>query len=104
NIATRRKEHMMTNCDSFGAVWAPRVLSVLRIITGFIFMPHGGQKLFGYPGGKAPVELMSLMGLAGCLELFGGALLLFGLFTRPVAFVMSGFMATAYFMAHAPRG
>lgn len=69
-------------------------------------MAHGGQKLLGFP---APPELhqpplMSLPGLAGVLELFGGALILVGLFTRPVAFVLSGTMAVAYFMAHAPQG
>jgi putative oxidoreductase len=66
-------------------------------------MPHGLQKLFGLLGGKQ-VELMSLMGLAGVIELFGGLLILVGLFTRPVAFVISGFAAVAYFMAHAPQG
>lgn len=86
--------------------WAPRLLSVLRIITGFLFMAHGTQKLLGFPAGpdmRQP-ELMSLPGLAGVLELFGGALILIGLFTRPVAFVLSGLMAVAYFMAHAPQG
>jgi len=85
------------------SVWAPKLLSVLRIILGFLLIPHGLQKLFGLLGGKQ-VELMSLMGLAGVIELFGGILILIGLFTRPVAFVISGFMAFAYFMAHAPQG
>ena len=83
--------------------WAPRLLSVLRIILGFLLIPHGLQKLFGLLNGKQ-VELMSLMGLAGVIELFGGILILVGLFTRPVAFVISGFAAFAYFMAHAPQG
>jgi putative oxidoreductase len=86
--------------------WAPRLLSVLRIITGFLFIAHGTQKLLGFPAGpemRQP-ELMSLPGLAGVLELFGGALILIGWFTRPVAFVLSGLMAVAYFMAHAPQG
>ena len=83
--------------------WSPRLLSVLRIILGFLLIPHGLQKLFGLLGGKQ-VELMSLMGLAGVIELFGGILILVGLFTRPVAFLISGFMAFAYFMAHAPQG
>ena len=82
---------------------APRLLSVLRIILGFLLIPHGLQKLFGLLGGKQ-VELMSLMGLAGVIELFGGILILVGLFTRPVAFVVSGFAAFAYFIAHAPQG
>jgi putative oxidoreductase len=86
--------------------WAPYLQSVLRIVAGFTFMAHGTQKLFVFPVAEArePVALVSLMGLAGLLEAFGGALLLVGLFTRPVAFLLSGFMAVAYFMAHAPRG
>jgi putative oxidoreductase len=68
-------------------------------------MEHGGQKLFGFPA-PPPAEfaLFSLMGLAGILEFFGGLLILLGLFTRPVAFLLSGQMAVAYFMAHAPEG
>ena len=86
--------------------WAPRLLSVLRIMAAFLFMAHGTQKLFAWPISqpREPVELFSLMGLAGVLELLGGGLLLIGLFTRPVAFVLAGEMAFAYFMAHAPRG
>jgi len=83
--------------------WAPRLLSVLRIVLGFLLIPHGVQKLFGLMGGKQ-ADLVSLMGLAGVLEFFGGILILVGLFTRPVAFVLSGFTAAAYFMAHAPQG
>ena len=83
--------------------WAPRLLSVLRIVLGFLLIPHGLQKLFGMLGGNQ-AELTSLMGLAGVIELFGGILILIGLFTRPVAFLISGFMAFAYFMAHAPQG
>jgi putative oxidoreductase len=78
-------------------------LSLLRIAGGLIFWQHGAQKLFGWLGGEQ-VELVSLMGLAGVLEFFGGILILVGLFTRPVAFVLSGEMAVAYFMAHQPRG
>ncbi|HEX5613296.1 MAG TPA: DoxX family protein [Burkholderiales bacterium] len=86
--------------------WRPRVLGVLRIVTAYLFIPHGTAKLFGVPQMKMfdGVHLMSLTGLAGVLEVFGGALLLIGLFTRPVAFVLSGFMAVAYFMAHASQG
>jgi putative oxidoreductase len=86
--------------------WGPSLLSALRIIAGFLFMAHGSQKLFGWPAAepRTPVELLSIMGLAGVLETFGGLLLLLGLFTRPVAFVLAGEMAIAYFMAHAPRG
>ena len=87
--------------------WAPYVLGILRIVTGFLFLQHGSAKLLGIPhlamfeGG---VPLMSLMGVAGILELVGGSLILLGLFTRPVAFILSGQMAVAYFMAHAPNG
>ena len=84
------------------------MLSVLRIVTALLFIEHGSQKLFNFPAwpenfGPQPA-LMSLMGLAAVLEFFGGMLILLGLFTRPVAFVLSGFMAVAYFMAHAPQG
>lgn len=84
--------------------WSPRVLSLVRIVSAFLFMQHGAQKLFGFPAPqRAEFELLSLSGTAGILELFGGALLLLGLFTRPVAFVLSGLMAFAYFIAHAPQ-
>jgi putative oxidoreductase len=86
------------------SAWAPRILSVLRIVAAAVFMVHGSQKLFGFPPSEhGSPELLSFMGLAGILEFFGGALLLVGLFTRPVAFVLSGMMAVAYFMAHAPK-
>lgn len=85
--------------------WTGRMLSVLRIVAAFIFLLHGTQKLFGWPVAmKAPIELMSQTGLAGVLETFGGLLLLIGLFTRPVAFLLSGEMAVAYFQVHFPRG
>jgi len=85
--------------------WSPRARSVLRIVSGFMFMAHGAQKLLGFPAPRPnPTELLSLIGVAGILELFGGALLLLGWFTRPVAFVLSGLMAFAYFLAHAPQG
>lgn len=76
---------------------------ILRIVAGLLFMQHGVQKLFGWLEGPGPVELLSLMGLAGVLETFGGLLVAIGLFTRPVAFVLAGQMAVAYFMAHAPE-
>jgi|SRR5690606_13598513 len=85
-------------------VWEPRVLSVLRIVSAFLFMQHGGQKLLGFPvDQRYPFDLFSLSGAAGVLELFGGFLLLIGLFTRPVAFLLSGLMAFAYFLVHAPQ-
>jgi len=91
---------------AFLTKWAPDILSALRIIAAFMFIQHGTVKLFGfpvpYPYGE--LQLVSLLGLAAILEVFGGLLLLIGLFTRPVAFVLSGSMAVAYFMAHAPQG
>ena len=88
------------------ATWTPRLLGLLRIITGFLYLQHGTAKLFGAPHVAMfdGLQVMSLMGVAGILELVGGALLLLGLFTRPVAFILSGQMAAAYFMAHAPQG
>lgn len=89
---------------SFLDSWSPRLLSVLRIVSGFMFAAHGAQKWLGFPvPPNSTVTLMSLSGVAGLLELGGGLLLLLGLFTRPVAFLLSGEMAFAYFMAHAPR-
>ena len=90
---------------SFIDTWKPRLLSALRIVVAFMFMSHGMQKILGFPAPAShPIDLASLGGVAGLLELFGGALLLIGLFTRPVAFILSGEMAFAYFMAHAPQG
>jgi putative oxidoreductase len=83
-----------------------RTLSVLRIVTAFLLMQHGTAKLFGFPhiASFDNLQVMSLIGVAGILECFGGLLLLLGLFTRPVAFVLSGLLAFAYFIGHAPRG
>lgn len=84
--------------------YAPALLSVLRIIAGFLFIQHGVQKVFGLLGSKGMPPLMSQMGIGGLLELVGGALLILGLFTRFTAFILSGMMAVAYFQAHAPKG
>ncbi len=86
--------------------WSPRVLGLLRIAAALLFLQHGTAKLFGFPAveGFRGLELFSLMGLAGVLEVGGGVLLLLGLFTRATAFILSGMMAVAYFMAHAPQG
>jgi putative oxidoreductase len=86
--------------------WGGHLLSVLRIIAAFLFIAHGTQKLFAWPATepRETAPLLSLMGLAGVLETFGGLLLLVGLLTRPVAFLLAGEMAVAYFKAHAPRG
>src|SRR5262245_13013120 len=85
--------------------WAPQLLSVLRIITALLFFAHGSAKYFGFPHVEmlANVSVMSLGGIAGILELVGGVLLVIGLFSRLSAFVLSGLMAAAYFMAHAPQ-
>jgi putative oxidoreductase len=87
--------------------WEPRILSILRIVVGLLFLEHGTQKIFNFPPRPNPraFELFTLSpGLAGIMELVGGVLIVLGLFTRPVAFLLSGQMAFAYFMAHAPRG
>lgn len=87
--------------------WTNIILSVLRVVAALVLMQHGSQKLFGFPPSGAPavapVVLMSQTGLAGILEFFVGMLLLLGLFTRPVALLLSGEMAVAYFQVHAPR-
>jgi putative oxidoreductase len=87
------------------AAWAPRALSVLRIITGLMIIEHGMGKLLGWPvvASYAGIKLFSLLGAAGIIELVGGTLLILGLFTQPAAFIVSGEMAVAYFMVHAPR-
>lgn len=86
-------------------IWMEQVaLNLLRIAAGFLFWQHGVQKLFGFPGGEPVGEIFSMMGLAGLVETVGGALLVLGLFTRPVAFILSGEMAWAYFQVHAPGG
>ena len=94
----------MSKVSIWCANWAPQLLSILRIITAFLFMEHGTMKLFGFPSPMGDIPLLSLMGLAGALEVFGGLLILMGLFTRLIAFLLSGEMAFAYFMAHAPQG
>ena len=86
--------------------WAPKMLSVLRIMTALLFFEHGLQKLLGFPPSDRPMPspLPPMLMASGVLEFVGGALLIIGLFTRPVAFILSGMMAVAYFIAHAPRG
>lgn len=93
----------MANLNSLRAKFEAPLLSVLRIVAAFLFMLHGAQKLFGFLGGQKP-PLLSLLGVAGLLEFFGGLLLLVGLFTNFVAFILSGEMAVAYFRAHFPQG
>ncbi len=97
----------MADLNTFYTNWTPRFLSVLRIIAGFLFVWHGSQKFFNFPPATpAPTSdsMPPIILVAAVLEFFGGLLILFGLFTRPVAFLLSGLMAVAYFMAHAPAG
>ena len=83
--------------------WAPRVLSVVRIVAGLIFLAHGTQKLLGFPASDMNPPVFSIFWLAGLIELVAGTLITIGLFTRPAAFIASGSMAFAYFIAHAPQ-
>jgi putative oxidoreductase len=87
--------------------WAPQLLSVLRIVAAFMFLLSGTMKLFAFPAGMPPdgstARLLSQIGIGGALELVGGGLVLVGLFTRPVAFVLAGEMAVAYFQFHFPK-
>jgi putative oxidoreductase len=84
---------------------APKALAALRIMTAALFLAHGTAKFFAFPHVAMfdQMQIVSIYGLAGALEVVGGVLLILGLFTRPTAFVLSGFMAVAYFMAHAPK-
>jgi putative oxidoreductase len=83
--------------------WTPRALAVLRIVTGYLFFQHGSAKLLGFPhvAGFDGLQILSLAGVAGILEVVGGALLVVGLLVRPVSFILCGMMAVAYFIAHA---
>lgn len=90
----------MTPAESFREI----AYNLLRVATGLMFMQHGAQKLFGWLDGRQVAELVSVSGLAGVLEFFGGALVVVGLLTRPVAFILSGEMAVAYFWRHLPNG
>jgi putative oxidoreductase len=83
--------------------WAPRVLSVVRIVAGLIFLTHGTQKLLGFPASDMNPPMFSIFWFAGLIELVAGTLITIGLFTRPAAFIASGSMAFAYFIAHAPQ-
>lgn len=94
------------NFDALAASWAPRLLSIMRIMTGLLLLQHGTAKLFQFPPIPmfANLSITSLPGIAGILELVGGVLMILGLFTRSTAFILSGMTAFAYFIAHAPRG
>ncbi len=95
----------MATRQSMFEEWSPGVLSLLRIVSGLLFIPHGTAKLLHMPHVAMfdHLPLMSLLGLQGVIEIVGGVLLTVGLFSRPVAFVLSGDMAVAYFMAHWPK-
>ena len=93
----------MNNLEGRLTELSPYVLAILRIMTALLFMAHGTAKLFSFPDTGMSPPLFSLVGLAAVLEVIGGILLVLGLFTRPVAFILSGQMAVAYFMAHAPQ-
>lgn len=85
--------------------YSDEILGATRIVAAFMFLQHGTQKMFSFPvEARGPYELLSQGGIAGLIEVVGGVLLLIGLFTRPVAFLCSGLMAFAYWLAHAPRG
>jgi putative oxidoreductase len=92
----------LMNFDRFSA-WAPQWLSIVRIMSALLFLEHGTQKLFNFPPDPEPTQLPALLLVQGLIEVIGGILLAIGLFTRPVAFILSGDMAVAYFMAHAPQ-
>lgn len=94
----------MNKLQTFLSNGSPYMLSVFRIVTALLLMQHGGQKLLNFPPGGMPMILDPLTATAGILELFGGLLLLAGLFVRPIAFVLAGEMAVAYFMVHFPMG
>ena len=86
------------------SAYRPQALGVLRIMTALLLIEHGTQKFFNFPPAEQPFgDLMNLIGLAGVLEIVGGILILVGFLTRPTAFVLCGFSAVAYFMAHAPQ-
>jgi putative oxidoreductase len=93
----------LSSIDSRLSAFSPQVLAVLRIIIALLFISHGTAKLFGFPETGMSPPLFSLFGFAGVLEIVGGILIVLGLFTRPVAFILAGEMAVAYFMAHAPH-
>jgi putative oxidoreductase len=97
----------MSIYEPSSSAWTSRMLSILRIISGLMFILSGTMKIFNYPPlppGQPPIELMSQIGIGGLMEVIGGALFTIGLFTRPVSFLLAGEMAVAYFQFHAPGG
>jgi putative oxidoreductase len=100
------KEHAMALSEQFFRTWTPAALSALRLVSGFLYLQHGTAKLLHVPHVAMfdQVSLLSVTGVAGLMEIIGAPLLLIGLFTRPVAFILSGEMAVAYFTVHAQEG
>jgi putative oxidoreductase len=88
--------------EAFRTTWSPRVLSILRIVAGLLFMEHGLSKYFGFPITPA-FHVAGILWAAGAIEIVAGALVAIGLFTRPAAFIASGEMAVGYFMSHFPK-
>ncbi|HEU4520733.1 MAG TPA: DoxX family protein [Thermoanaerobaculia bacterium] len=86
------------------APYTDAIYALFRFFAGFLFVFHGTQKLFSYPGERPPVDLLSLAGLAGLIETVGGTMIALGLFAAPAAFIASGTMAVAYFLRHAEQG
>jgi putative oxidoreductase len=105
-LAREVKERAMTIDQHFFDAWQSRALAALRVVVGFLYLQHGTAKLFHVPHVSMfdGLQLLSLDGFAGMLEIAGGLLLLVGLFTRLAAFILSGEMAVAYFIGHAPQG
>jgi putative oxidoreductase len=105
-VRSNEGSHIIMTVDAIATAWAPRLLSILRIIAGVMLFEHGTAKILKFPTvpSMANVDFSALPGIAGFFELIGGALLIVGLFTRPVAFILAGMTAVAYFYAHAPRG
>jgi putative oxidoreductase len=101
-IATRRGAFTM-DLPQITVTWQPRLLGLLRIATALLLLQHGTAKFFGFPHVFDNLQFLSLLGFAGVLEFSGGILLLLGLYTSPVAFILSGEMAFAYFLAHAQK-
>lgn len=92
----------MPNLAAYRSAWEPRMLSILRLVVGLLFLEHGSAKLLGFPVGGNMPAIFSLLWFAGVIELVGGALVALGLYTRLAAFIMSGEMAIGYFHSHAP--
>jgi putative oxidoreductase len=98
-----QKVQHMADWHALRSEWEPRVLSILRIMVGLLFMEHGLAKLVGFPTATTHPQMFQLLWFAGVLEAFGGLLVALGLFTRPAAFILSGEMAVGYFMSHMPK-